>query len=360
MLVHEIKHKDNQTQGMYAYALSPELAYKTNMHDEISANITELVTLREKYIKTGDIKIFDAEPKFKFYADAIKSGKINPKSTTQFDFDQDMSLIANGTRDMWMKNFAVSAQYLAQNSNNGAYYGEKDGKHAKYYKQNYERAKRIAYGNIGGVDFTKYMKGDVEIPQEAYTYMLKNNFEYYQKAYNFSEAQILKTLKMPAYDGSISLEEYKCLLQHQMALNNRYGSISSIDEKGTVTKYNTPQEYLKKHNSEMVAHCKKTYTEITGPKCTNADEIKKEYPTFETFLNANRLAEANSFQIDFNSATCNEALIDKLVEYQAREYAKTGKKIRLDDNEEVYQKNIIGLNLMKIILNGYYPIRLMI
>ena len=43
LLMHEQKHRDNQAQGMYAYAISPEQAYKINMHDEISANMASLV-----------------------------------------------------------------------------------------------------------------------------------------------------------------------------------------------------------------------------------------------------------------------------------------------------------------------------
>lgn len=57
VLMHEQKHQDNRSQGIYEYALSPEQAYKTEMNDEISANMASLVYLRDKYLKTGDISV---------------------------------------------------------------------------------------------------------------------------------------------------------------------------------------------------------------------------------------------------------------------------------------------------------------
>ncbi len=166
VIIHEQKHRDNYNQGMYAYALSVEQVYKINMHDEISANMASLIYLRDEYLKTGDISVFDeCGMRFSFYTDAIKNGEINPFSNSKEDFDKDMSLIANGTRDMWVKYYRRTA-YVEQNSNFALRYWEKNGTHAEFYDQNYERAKKIAY-TIGGVDFTKYMDKDVEVPEEA-------------------------------------------------------------------------------------------------------------------------------------------------------------------------------------------------
>ena len=166
VIIHEQKHRDNYNQGMYAYALSVEQAYKIDMHDEISANMASLIYLRDEYLRTGDISVFDeCGMRFSFYTDAIKNGEINPFSNSKEDFDKDMSLIANGTRDMWVKYYRRTA-YVELNSNSALCYGEKNGTHAEFYDQNYERAKKIAY-TIGGVDFTKYMDKDVEIPEEG-------------------------------------------------------------------------------------------------------------------------------------------------------------------------------------------------
>ncbi|MBR5598606.1 MAG: hypothetical protein IKW39_01050, partial [Alphaproteobacteria bacterium] len=167
-LIHEQKHRDNNSQGMYAYAISCEQAYKVCMHNEISANIAELIYWRDEYIKTGDIAVLEnrrCNSLFGFYTEAVKEGKVNPFSNSKEDFDKEMSLIANGTRDMWERNYA-STQYLDDHISNARYYGEQDGKNAEFYDQNYERAKKIAY-NIGGVDFTEYMDKEVEIPDAA-------------------------------------------------------------------------------------------------------------------------------------------------------------------------------------------------
>lgn len=51
------------------------------MNDEISANMASLVYLRDKYLKTGDISVFEEDgSRFRFYTDAIKRGEINPFS----------------------------------------------------------------------------------------------------------------------------------------------------------------------------------------------------------------------------------------------------------------------------------------
>ena len=127
VLMHEQKHRDNRSQGIYEYALSPEQAYKTEMNDEISANMASLVYLRDKYLKTGDISVFEEDgSRFRFYTDAIKRGEINPFSNKKEDFDKEMALIANGTRDMWMRDF--SGTYVDYGVRNAKSYGETDGK----------------------------------------------------------------------------------------------------------------------------------------------------------------------------------------------------------------------------------------
>ena len=104
VLLHEQKHRDNINQGIYDYPVSPEQAYKLNMYDEISAMTTELIALRDEYIRTGDISVFDKDDsRFHFYKEAIEKGEINPRSNTKEDFDKDMRLIANGTKNMWMQ-----------------------------------------------------------------------------------------------------------------------------------------------------------------------------------------------------------------------------------------------------------------
>ncbi len=234
LLVHEQKHRDNENQGLYAYAISKEQAYKLNMHDEISANICSLIYLRDKYLKTGDISVFEEEGgRFSFYANAIENGEINPFNNSKEDFDKEMSLIANGTRDMWLRTF--SGIYIEQNCSYAKSNGEQDGKNAEFYDQNYERAKKIAY-NIGGVDFTEYMDKEVEIPDSAKMRILPSE-------------QLISQMNLPKYDGKMSLLQYQKLLQHAFLMKDRNVGINSKDLfPGSV-------ETMGKFNLDMGAYC---------------------------------------------------------------------------------------------------------
>ena len=42
LLIHEQNHRDNSAAGLYEYPVSPEQAYKINMHDEMAARLREL------------------------------------------------------------------------------------------------------------------------------------------------------------------------------------------------------------------------------------------------------------------------------------------------------------------------------
>ena len=164
-ITHEQKHRDNYQKGMFAWPVSSEQAYKLEMHDEISAMMTEIISLRDEYIKTGDIHVFDALPKSKFYTDAIKNGEIKPGSPYQEDFDKEMRLLVNGSRKVWLENWGNDF-YVKNGVSSGLCYGDHSGAYAKYHDQNYEQGKKIAY-TIGGVDFTQYIDKDVEIPEKG-------------------------------------------------------------------------------------------------------------------------------------------------------------------------------------------------
>lgn len=344
--IHEQKHRDNASQGFYAYAVSPEQAYKREMHDEISANMASLIALRQRYLETGDLTLFDRveNGRFAFYKQAIEKGEIKPNSPYQEDFDKEMRLIVNGTQKMWIENFG-NGSYIE----NGTYHylaeGDFEGKYAAYWDENYQNALKIAY-NIGGVDFTKYIDKDVEMPENANTEIMKNLTEYdsYYKTENptLSDETINRIVfeksGFPPYDGSISLYEYKKLLQHQMAVNNFAGRQGWVNQETGEYKTYSKEEYLKSLSSkEKIAEYRKFYDEITNPELKGSDEAKKLYPTFEVYLKEVRSVYAKDYQEKFNEATSNEAFIDKIVEYQAAKYAKTGKEFP-HDNPENYQK----------------------
>lgn len=165
-LIHEQKHRDNQLKGIDVWPVGLEQAYKLNMHNEISANIAELIFLRQKYLETGDLAVFDSKKTyFSFYKNAVACGEVDPYSSYQEDFDKDMSLIMNGTKKMWLEEFATDV-YVEQNVSNALNQADIMNIYIQYHNQNYENGKKIAY-NIGGVDFTKYMDKDVEVSAEV-------------------------------------------------------------------------------------------------------------------------------------------------------------------------------------------------
>ena len=294
VLMHEQKHRDNRSQGIYEYALSPEQAYKTEMNDEISANMASLVYLRDKYLKTGDISVFEEDgSRFHFYTDAIKKGEINPFSNKKEDFDKEMALIANGTRDMWMRDF--SGTYVDYGVRNAKSYGEKDGKHAAYYDQNYERARKIAY-TIGGVDFTQYMDKDVEIPDAGRRKML-------------SVEKLAEELGLPEYDGKMSLLQYQNLLQHALVVQDPMCGVKCRDAmpfgEGTRGQWHT----------DMAA-----YVYLTEKKL-----IPSQLEDYQVALD--------------NVAKNDKALIDGLVNQVAQEYAGRGEKLPEGD-DKAYNKAV--------------------
>lgn len=291
VLIHEQKHRDNYSQGIYEYALSPEQAYKVNMHDEISANMASLIYLRDQYLKTGDISVFKNEDtRFAFYINALKNGEINPFSSKQEDFDKEMALIANGTRDMWQGLFAQTDGYIDTGVGRARSYGEKDGKHAAFYDQNYQKAQKIMY-NIGGIDFTKYMDKDVEVPEKGIKQI-------------YSGEKLAEKFDLPKYDGKMSLLQYQNLLQHALVARDKNAGLKSkellpFDANRTVGQWNT----------EMAA-----YVYLTDKKLTDYQQ--------EEYNNAlKRVAQEN------------KPLIDGIINNIAEEYYAKGKSFPKGDDK---------------------------
>ena len=166
-IYHEQKHRSNNNKGFKddSISVSPEQYYKLCMADEISANMATLVYLREEYIKTRDINVFDKNGgKFSFYKEAVQKGEINPFSSDPKAFEKDMSLIMNGTQKMWEDGYAhLYAKTHTKKTQMYSMIGNVnfEGNEAEYQKQ-----LDIAY-TIGGVNFKQYMQKDVEIPIES-------------------------------------------------------------------------------------------------------------------------------------------------------------------------------------------------
>lgn len=94
---HEYGHGSNEEDGIKSYGLSAEHTYLLTIHDEILANIKQLLAQREEYLKTGNIKTI----KKSYYRDAVEKGKITPAETGISD--EEKKFIAQETTKNWLK-----------------------------------------------------------------------------------------------------------------------------------------------------------------------------------------------------------------------------------------------------------------
>ncbi len=201
ILYHEQKHRSNANKGFKSknISVSSEQYYKLCMADEISAKMAELVYLREEYIKTGDVNVFDRSHGFSFYKEAVQQGEVNPLSSDPKDFEKDMSLIMNGTQKMWMDRWAD--RYFKNHidmTENYLRYGKGN---FKDNEAEYQKQLNIAY-TIGGVNFKQYMKEDVKVPDD----------------WRINDVDIIvkhmEKLEAFPFKDNMSFEQYNNLLQH--------------------------------------------------------------------------------------------------------------------------------------------------
>lgn len=159
---HEQKHRDNQAAGIDNMPMSLEQYYKTEINNEISATIAELLQIRMEYInakteeeRTNILSRADAS-KFYYYTNAIRSGDINPLAQNLQDFEKEMKFIAQKTQYFWMENFADSYDKNQLYRNTLGYMAKHDYDELKDNHKNYEKARKIAY-TIGGLNFSQYI-----------------------------------------------------------------------------------------------------------------------------------------------------------------------------------------------------------
>lgn len=158
-LIHERQHQINTQKGAYAHTVGLNEAYNRNVHDEITALIAEKLEIRRQYkaCKTEKDKAaffarFAKDEANAEYINALKSGKINPNSTSSKDFTAEMAFIKDsstryradpndsGYAKQWT---SVAMQNLAENGSN-----------ARPNPQGLEEDIRKMY-QIGGFDFNK-------------------------------------------------------------------------------------------------------------------------------------------------------------------------------------------------------------
>lgn len=166
---HEKWHHHNaQTGFRNRFLCTPDEYYKLCMHDEISATMSAILTARYEYLaaenksqKNEIIKKYE-NTYMKFYFTEIKNGHIHPESSKIQDVIKERKLIANGTRDLWMRAYAPAyAKRILRMVKN--YIGKKG--LVEDSKQNYEILRNKMY-TIGGVNFASYMDKDIDAPNE--------------------------------------------------------------------------------------------------------------------------------------------------------------------------------------------------
>ena len=167
-LAHEQKHRDNSKFDLANTPMSLIQQYKAQCHNEISANIVELLQLRQMYIEasTDEEKndIIDVmSTNFQFYVDALKSedkDKINPLTSSPKEFDREMSFIANTIQTNWMKKNAKTYNYTHTLVVLGTF-SVHNYDTLQENNENYQKYINMAY-TIGGINFSKYMKNDID------------------------------------------------------------------------------------------------------------------------------------------------------------------------------------------------------
>ncbi len=169
-LAHEVHHRNLQQSGIYELDMSLEQNYQLHCHDEISANLAGLMQKRQEYLsaKTPEEKqkIIDNCPsEYAYYFDAVKNGKINPESKSPDDFDNEMKFITKKNYEHWMDNYQEYYNPLHREAV-ALYATEKDYDKLVTNDENYNKTKKSCY-MIGGIDFSKYMTQEVEIPQQV-------------------------------------------------------------------------------------------------------------------------------------------------------------------------------------------------
>ncbi len=160
--IHENKHKALYHSDYYKMPMDLEQNYKRHAHDEISATLSEVLYFRQIYIDAKNdnerkslLNNYTKNEAFSFYIDAIKSGKVNPLTTSSEDFENEMKFIAQETEKKWMKEYMVNYDF-AFTDEAIYYFDTHDYNEMRTNSENYKNALSMAY-TIGGIDFSKYI-----------------------------------------------------------------------------------------------------------------------------------------------------------------------------------------------------------
>lgn len=171
-LAHELKHARTECSGVSQLPMNLTQQNIISQYDEISANITELLYVRQMLIdarnsgnKAEEQKIKNIyKESFGYYFEALEKGDIKLNANNSKEFEKEMAFIAQQTQNMWMLNFS-QASYLGTFQNWAEYYlqfkdykdlQENTNAQIKIHNANFNKAKKEMF-TIGGLDFSKYL-----------------------------------------------------------------------------------------------------------------------------------------------------------------------------------------------------------
>ncbi len=163
--VHEYKHMQNDKQNLYEPGLSLEQKTKLICHDELSATIKQLLLARKEVRKSGSWKIFDESTNqhFDFYRQTMIEKQI------KFGSEEEMSLIANGSFNLWENKYQNSVAYQQQQKvGAGDTFNDNTASLQPNFAEYNKRIEKIYQFEIDGktVNLHKYLKKDFELSED--------------------------------------------------------------------------------------------------------------------------------------------------------------------------------------------------
>lgn len=183
-IIHEVTHLINDEKGLKRFGISLFQFAKICVHDEISANISQLLDMRKKYLETKDFNVFRG--KYPFYIQALKDKKFQPDST-KIPTSTELELIINGMREWWLQknqnyyektHFRMAQKWFDKSFfyrlKEKAFFKNLAKKHNEEYMRRLSNCysfnieledKKGSHTNVS-VNFAKFMNKDVDISDE--------------------------------------------------------------------------------------------------------------------------------------------------------------------------------------------------
>ena len=170
LIVHEAWHQRTHESNVHNLPMSLSQHHKLRIHDEISAYLVELMTVRQQYIEAKN----DAErtaivnstvgKDYSWYFDAVARGEINPTKADALDPVKEEKFIYRGVKDIYSKvlsaNHPLSEAYRNDQKNlTNTTFNTTELEDLAQNDKNYKKALQTMY-TIGGINFATFVHYD--------------------------------------------------------------------------------------------------------------------------------------------------------------------------------------------------------